>query len=70
MGKISIVDIAKALDLSPSTVSRALNGIGRMNQETRKQILDLAEKWDYHPNPHAQRLKNLKPLLLALLYQS
>ena len=67
MRKVTIVDIAHELDLSPSTVSRALNGIGRMNSETRQQILDLAKKWDYHPNPHAQRLKKIKTSTIGLI---
>lgn len=37
MRKITIVDIAKELDISPGTVSRALKGIGRMNYETRNE---------------------------------
>lgn len=67
MRKVTIVDIAHELDVSPSTVSRALNGIGRMNEETRHQILDLAKKWGYHPNPHAQRLKNVKTSTIGLI---
>ena len=67
MRKVTIVDIAHELDISPSTVSRALNGIGRMNSETRQQILDLAKKWDYHPNPHAQRLKKVKTSTIGLI---
>lgn len=67
MRKVTIVDIAHELDVSPSTVSRALNGIGRMNEETRQQILGLAKKWGYHPNPHAQRLKNVKTSTIGLI---
>ena len=67
MRKITIVDIAKELDLSPSTVSRALNGTGRMNQATRQKVIELAEKWHYHPNPHAQRLKKSKTLTIGLV---
>ena len=67
MRKVTIIDIAYELDLSPSTVSRALNGIGRMNPKTRQQILDLAKKWDYHPNPHAQRLKKAKTSTIGLI---
>ena len=67
MRKTTIVDIARELDLSPSTVSRALNGIGRMNQETRLKILNLAQKWGYHPNPHAQRLKKAKTSTIGLI---
>jgi LacI family transcriptional regulator len=67
MKKTTIVDIARELDLSPSTVSRALNGIGRMNDETRQQILNLAKQWGYHPNPHAQRLKKAKTSTIGLI---
>jgi len=67
MRKVTIVDIAKELDISPSTVSRALNGIGRMNLETRRGVLDLAKKWGYHPNPHAQRLKKVKTATIGLI---
>lgn len=67
MKRITIVDIAEELDLSPSTVSRALNGIGRMNQETRQQILDLAKNWGYHPNPHAVGLKKVKTSTIGLI---
>lgn len=67
MKKITIVDIANELDISPSTVSRALNGIGRMNEGTRQQILGLAKKWGYHPNPHAQRLKNVNTSTIGLI---
>ncbi len=67
MKKTTIVDIADELDLSPSTVSRALNGIGRMNETTRQQILSLAKQWGYHPNPHAQRLKQVKTSTIGLI---
>ena len=67
MKKTTIIDIARELDISPSTVSRALNGIGRMNDETRRQILNLAKQWGYHPNPHAQRLKKAKTSTIGLI---
>jgi LacI family transcriptional regulator len=67
MRKVTIVDIAHELDVSPSTVSRALNGIGRMSEQTRQQILDLAKKWGYYPNPHPQRLKNVNTSAIGLI---
>lgn len=38
-----------------------------MNPETRQEILDLAKQWDYHPNPHAQRLKKAKTSTIGLI---
>ncbi len=67
MKKVTIVDIARELGLSPSTVSRALNGVGRMHPDTRRQIVDLAGQWGYHPNPHAQRLKKSNTSTIGLI---
>src|ERR1700742_1349752 len=54
---ITIKDIAKALGLSTSTVSRALRGSYEISAETRKLVLEYAEKLNYRPNPIAQSLK-------------
>lgn len=67
MKKITIVDIAKGLGISASTVSRALNGIGRMNADTRQQIIELAKELSYHPNPHAQRLQKVKSSTIGVI---
>ncbi|MCJ8163290.1 LacI family transcriptional regulator [Pontibacter sp. E15-1] len=55
-GRIKIVDLANQLGVSTSTVSRALNNEGRMSDQTRKAILELANKWGYKPNPFAINL--------------
>jgi len=54
---ITIKDIAKALGLSTSTVSRALRGGYEISTETKKLVLEYAEKINYHPNPIALSLK-------------
>lgn len=54
---ITIKDIAKALGLSTSTVSRALRGGYEISAETKKLVLEYAEKINYHPNPIALSLK-------------
>jgi DNA-binding LacI/PurR family transcriptional regulator len=54
---ITIKDIAKALGLSTSTVSRALRDSYEISTETKKLVLDYAEKNNYHPNPIALSLK-------------
>jgi DNA-binding LacI/PurR family transcriptional regulator len=48
--QITIIDIAKELNISKSTVSRALTGHPNVKAETKKAILDLAEKMDYQRN--------------------
>lgn len=48
--QITILDIARELGLSKSTVSRALTGNPNVHPDTRKAILELAQKWDYQRN--------------------
>ncbi|HEX2846559.1 MAG TPA: LacI family DNA-binding transcriptional regulator [Chitinophagaceae bacterium] len=54
---VTIKDIAKALGLSTSTVSRALRDSYEISPETKKLVLDYAEKINYQPNPIALGLK-------------
>ncbi len=54
---VTIKDIAKALGISTSTVSRALRDSYEISSETKQLVLDCAEKLNYHPNPIALSLK-------------
>jgi LacI family transcriptional regulator/LacI family repressor for deo operon, udp, cdd, tsx, nupC, and nupG len=47
---VTIIDIARQLNVSKSTVSRALTGHPRVHPETRDKILQLAEEWEYQRN--------------------
>lgn len=53
---ITIKDIAKALNLSTSTVSRALRGSYEINVETKRLVMEYAERMNYRPNPIALSL--------------
>lgn len=50
MEQPTIKDIAIELGISISTVSRAIRNQADVNISTRKAVLELAEKLDYHPN--------------------
>jgi LacI family transcriptional regulator len=54
----TIKDIAQALRISTSTVSRALRDARDVNPETRKAVKALAEELDYKPNKLALSLLN------------
>lgn len=54
---ITIKDIAKALGLSTSTVSRALRGSHEISADTKKLVIEYAEQFNYRPNPIALSLK-------------
>lgn len=55
--RITIKDIARELKISTSTVSRALADRWDVNPETRKAVLQLAQKLQYRPNPVSLSLK-------------
>jgi len=55
---ITIKDIAHALELSPSTVSRALSDSYEINEETKKRVIEYAEKHNYRRNPIASSLRH------------
>src|ERR1700712_5460557 len=54
---LTIKDIAKALHLSISTVSKALRNSHEISEETKKTVLAYANEFNYKPNPIAQSLK-------------
>lgn len=65
--RVSITDIARELQVTPSTVSRALNGGPKIGDKTRQAILELAEKWGYRPNPFAKSLLFNKTYNIGLI---
>lgn len=64
---VTIKDIAKALGLSTSTVSRALRGSYEISPETKKLVLEYAEKINYRPNPIALSLKEKRSLSVGVI---
>ena len=54
--RASIRAVAKLAGVSPSTVSRALNSPELVNAETRRRVLECAERLGYQPNRAAQSL--------------
>jgi len=54
---ISIYDIAKSLNVSASTVSRALQDHPRISAEVRKTVQEKAKEMNYKPNRMAVNLK-------------
>lgn len=63
----TIVDIAKALNISKSTVSRALHEHSDINEQTRNDVLQMARKLDYRPNLLAKSLVNSKSNTIGII---
>ncbi len=58
--RITLKQIAKELDVSVSTVSKALRDSDEIGEETRERIQAFARFHNYKPNSIAQSLKNKK----------
>ena len=64
---ITIKDIAKALGLSTSTVSRALRDSYEISPETKERVLIYAKVHNYRPNPIALSLKEKRSSSIGVL---
>lgn len=53
---MNLKQLANHLKLSPTTVSRALNGYPEVSEATRERVKAAAEKYNYHPSHHANSL--------------
>lgn len=63
----TIADIAKALGVTPSTVSRALQGHPRISVRTKHAVQAMAEKLNYQPNQMAAGLRKGRSRLLGVV---
>jgi len=67
LDSVTIKDIAKALNYSTSTVSRALRGSYEISEETKKKVMEYAEKINYRPNPIALSLKERRSRAIGVV---
>lgn len=65
--QVTIKDIAKALGISASTVSRALKDHPDINKYTKESVNELAKKLHYKPNAVALMLKNNKTNTIGVI---
>ena len=64
---LTIADIADALGVSKTTVSRAISGKGRIGSETRERVLKYIDAHNYTPNVIAKSLAQNKTCNLAVV---
>ena len=65
--RVSIKDIAEAAGVSHPTVSRALRGQGRMADETRTRIVEIAQELGYTPSLVARGLVTQQSFTIGLV---
>jgi LacI family transcriptional regulator len=64
---VTIKDLARELDISPSTVSRALKDHPDISPETKRLVKELAEEMNYKPNLIAQGLRKSKTNTIGVI---
>jgi LacI family transcriptional regulator len=63
----SIKDVAKEAGVSIATVSRVLNDVDVVNEETKKKVKDAIKKLGYRPNIIARSLKTQRTKTIGIL---
>ncbi|MDC1106447.1 LacI family DNA-binding transcriptional regulator [Prolixibacteraceae bacterium] len=66
-GHITIHDIAKALKVSASTISRALKDDKRISEATRKKVIKYAQENGYRPNVVASNLRKQRTETIGII---
>jgi DNA-binding LacI/PurR family transcriptional regulator len=65
--KATIYDVAKEAGVSIATVSKVINGKGKISEETRGSVLAIMDRMDYQPSVIASALTGKKTFTLGLL---
>lgn len=68
--KTTIQDIAKELNLTSATISRALHNNPRISEQTKKLVLDTARRMDYRRNKIASSLRSGKSHTIGVIIPS
>lgn len=63
----TIKDIAKELNISISTVSRALKDYPGINSDTKRKVKEVAKKLNYRPNAIALSLRNSRSFTIGVI---
>jgi LacI family transcriptional regulator len=64
---VTIYDIAKALDISPATVSRGLKDHPGLRKDTKKRIMEAARQMGYQHNMFARNLRVKKTNTIGVI---
>ena len=68
--KITVKDVAKHANVSPSSVSRYLNNPNSINAENAFRIKNAIDDLNYTPNPVARSLKSGRSNLIGVIVPS
>ena len=65
---MNLKELSQKLGLSPTTVSRALNGYPEVNEATRERIMAAAKRHNYRPNARAIRLATGRAMAVGHIF--
>ena len=68
--KVTIIDIAKELNITAATVSRALNDHPAISDETKQRVAEVAQRLNYKTNKIASSLRSGKSHAIGVLIPS
>jgi LacI family transcriptional regulator len=63
--EMNLKELSARLGLSPTTVSRALNGYPEVSESTRQRVVEAAQRLNYLPNVRARRLATGRALTIG-----
>jgi len=69
VSNVTIYTLAEELNMTPSMISRAFSPNGKISEEKRKIILEVANKYGFTPNKFASRL-SMKNVRIGILINS
>lgn len=67
MSKVSLKELAQELNVSVSTVSKALKGSYEIGEHTTRRVVETAERMGYRPSPYAGFLRNQRSKTIAMV---
>jgi LacI family transcriptional regulator len=67
MNPVNLKKLAEVLNLSISTISKALSDSHEIGAETKKRVRALAQELNYEPNPHASSLRRNKSNTIGVI---
>ena len=65
--KVTIKEVAREANVSPSTVSRVISDSSQISEETKERVRDAIKRLEYKPNAIARSLANKKSRILGVV---
>lgn len=65
----TLTDVARRAGVSPSTVSRILNGTAKVADDKRQAVLAAISELNFAPNQMAQSLKHGRTMTIGIVVQ-